>query len=81
MHSAADYAAWAAQFGQSGAALTADFDGSGSVAAGDYTLWAANFGATCPAGVAGVPEPSTALLGWIAVATLSRAMRRPTSDE
>ncbi len=42
----ADYAIWAAQFGQAGVNLAADFDGSGEVGAGDYTIWAANFGAT-----------------------------------
>lgn len=47
---AADYAIWAAQFGQIGPGLTADFDCSGSVGAGDYALWAANFGKTCPPG-------------------------------
>ncbi len=45
---AADYAIWAAQFGQSGAGLTADFDCSGGVGAGDYALWAANFARSCP---------------------------------
>ncbi len=43
----ADYAIWAAQFGQSDVGLSADFDGNGSVGSGDYALWAANFGATC----------------------------------
>lgn len=59
----ADYAQWAAQFGQSGQWLSADFDDNGSVGAGDYALWAANFGHT--SGESGatsahrVPEPST----------------------
>ncbi len=53
---AADYAIWAAQFGQMAAGLAADFDGDGSVGAGDYALWAANFGKTCAA-----PEPPEAL--------------------
>lgn len=35
---------WAAQFGQSGTELSADFDGNGSVGTGDYAVWAANFG-------------------------------------
>ncbi len=77
---AADYALWAAQFGQTGAELSADFDGSGSVGAGDYALWAANFGNTCPPAVQPVPEPATWLLacaGAIAVATgRNRAPRR-----
>ncbi len=61
---AADYALWAAQFGQTGEGLSADFDGSGSVGAGDYALWAANFGKTCPGAASPVPEPgSLALLG------------------
>ncbi len=60
---AADYAIWAAQFGQSGVALSADFDGNGSVGTADYALWAANFGKTCPATVSPVPEPATCWLG------------------
>lgn len=67
---AADYALWAAQFGQTGAGLSADFDGNGSVGAGDYTLWAANFGKTCEASAAGVPEPSTELLAAAALGIL-----------
>ncbi len=62
---AADYALWAAQFGQSGEGLSADFDGNGSVGAGDYALWAANFGKTCEPGGAAVPEPATWALGLI----------------
>lgn len=78
---AADYAIWAAQFGQTGASLSADFDANGSVGAGDYTLWAANFGNTCPpaaGGASGVPEPSTVLLaalGFVLVPILRRARR------
>ncbi len=68
---AADYALWAAQFGQSGASLSADFDHNGSVGAGDYALWAANFGNTCPpgggAGAASVPEPASACLALFAL--------------
>lgn len=57
---AADYALWAAQFGQTGTGLSADFDGNGEVGAGDYALWAANFGKTCEtAQGASVPEPAT----------------------
>lgn len=73
---AADYAIWAAQFGQTASGLSADFDGNGSVGGGDYTLWAANFttgaggaqGATGGAGSAAaafsasVPEPAA---GWL----------------
>lgn len=40
----ADYALWAAQFGQVGPAIAGDFDGSGEVGSGDYVLWAQNFG-------------------------------------
>ncbi len=74
---AADYALWAAQFGQTGAGLSADFDGSASVGTGDYALWAANFGNTCPAGVANVPEPSGGALavGALLLSGLWRARR------
>ncbi len=41
---AADYAVWAAQFGQSTPGLRADFDANGNVGTADYALWAANFG-------------------------------------
>ncbi len=77
---AADYALWAAQFGQTGSGLSADFDGNGSVGAGDYALWAANFGKTCPpAGANHVPEPSSLPLLGLAGACLAayaRAGRR-----
>ncbi len=42
----ADYAIWAAQFGQMAPGLAADFDNNGEVGAGDYAIWAANFGRT-----------------------------------
>lgn len=75
---AADYAIWAAQFGQTGASLSADFDGNGSVGAGDYALWAANFGKTCDPGAAGaaVPEPSTWALGLLGSLALGLVARR-----
>lgn len=76
---AADYAIWAAQFGQTGAGLSADFDGNGSIGAGDYALWAANFGNTCPVAVTGVPEPSSwalALAGMAGIALIRRAVAR-----
>ncbi len=78
---AADYALWAAQFGQSGPSLSADFDQNGSVGAGDYALWAANFGHTCPpaANAAGsnVPEPRTAALFGLAMGALAICRWRP----
>lgn len=55
---AADYALWAAQFGQTGTCSTADFDASSSVGAGDYTLWAANFDISGAQSARRVPEPS-----------------------
>ncbi len=67
---AADYALWAAQFGQTADGLTADFDGNGSVGAADYALWAANFGLTCPPEGSPVPEPSS---WFLAVAGLAAA--------
>ncbi len=84
---AADYALWAAQFGQTGDCLTADFDRNGSVGAADYALWAANFGHSSGGAVrvqnaVAVPEPATALLGVIgllAVVCGQRRVRRPCS--
>ncbi len=75
---AADYAIWAAQFGQAGADLAADFDDNGSVGAGDYALWAANFGNTCPPAAAGasVPEPSSCVLAALAAIGLLAGRRR-----
>ncbi len=80
---AADYALWAAQFGQTGAGLPADFDDNGSVGAGDYALWAANFGNTCPPGGAasgaagnGVPEPAAWQLGLGGIVAWLIARRR-----
>lgn len=75
---AADYAIWAAQFGQSGEGLAGDFDGSGEVGVGDYALWAANFGKTCSA-TTPVPEPNAATLlalGAAATLGLTRLSRR-----
>ncbi len=74
---AADYALWAAQFGQSGPDLSADFDGNGSVGAGDYALWAANFGNSCPPTGASVPEPSTLVLLVLGAVALLAARRGP----
>ncbi len=76
---AADYAIWAAQFGQTAAGLSADFDGNGSVGAGDYALWAANFGKTCPPAGAAVPEPSTLVLGLGGLLGLIGLIRRKRS--
>ncbi len=73
---AADYAIWAATFGQTGACLPADFDRNGNIGAADYALWAANFGETCPPAAAGVPEPSTALLALLACLALGCGWRR-----
>lgn len=71
---AADYAVWAATFGNSGIALSADWDRNLSVGAADYALWAANFGAA----PSPVPEPGTALLGGLGLAGLAviRGRRR-----
>lgn len=87
---AADYALWAAQFGQTGPGHSADFDGDGSVGLGDYTLWAANFGRSCsdPLGAGpgsaasrAVPEPTGAMLAalgltGVALAGWRSALRR-----
>ncbi len=71
-----DYTIWAAQFGQSGAGLSADFNLDGVVGAGDYTVWAANFP---PPGASGqnVPEPAArVLMLWGLAAVVSLATRR-----
>lgn len=73
----ADYAIWAANFGQSGGDIPGDFDGNGSVGASDYALWAANFGKTLDGG-ANVPEPSAGLLAAAAAMILAATrLRRP----
>lgn len=74
---AADYAIWAAQFGQSGPGLSADFDGNGSVGAGDYALWAANFGKSC-ALLMSASAPAAAPLA--SVATMIPASPSPPSS-
>lgn len=81
---AADYAIWAATFGQSGECLSADFDRNGSVGAGDYALWAANFGKTAggasahapAAAVANVPEPTSMGLVIVGAWCMAVACRR-----
>lgn len=81
---AGDYALWAAQFGQTGSGLSADFNYDGSVGAADYTLWAANFGETLGGGGSGggggagmpVPEPSAAALLLLGLAGGSLAAAR-----
>lgn len=64
---AADYAVWAATFGQTGSGLPADFDRSCSIGLSDYTIWAANFGQGDMSRI--VPEPSSVCLvvsgGWL----------------
>lgn len=76
---AADYAIWAAQFGQTGSGLAGDVDGNGTVGAADYALWAANFGKSCPPGGVAVPEPTTSALATTAIVFLFalRRGRRP----
>lgn len=67
---AADYALWAAQFGQTGDYLTADFDGNGQIGAGDYAVWAACLTASgeTPLEATSVPEPAS---GWLLLAGLA----------
>lgn len=72
---AADYALWAAQFGQSGLDLSADFDCNGSVGAGDYALWAANFGNTCSPEASHVPEPANMVLAVSGLAVVLACRR------
>jgi hypothetical protein len=65
-----DYDIWKSDFGT--ALTVADGNGDGIVDAADYTLWRDNLGASLGGGFSGsgasqiaVPEPSTALLGYL----------------
>jgi hypothetical protein len=68
----ADYIIWRKALGQpntSPIGFLADGDGDGLVDEDDYTIWRANFGESSirgPLGAAGVPEPTTWLLVFVA---------------
>jgi autotransporter-associated beta strand protein len=77
----ADYVVWRKAFGQLGGA--ADGNGDGRVDDADYTVWRSNLGriAQPPAGgtTAGVPEPSTVVIGALcAASTWAMRRRRPS---
>lgn len=80
----ADYNVWRQNVGTTNSA--ADGNQNGVVDAADYVIWRNNRGASLPGTAAGagssaaasVPEPSTALLGLLALALLPRsASKRP----
>ena len=88
---AADYALWRKSLGQSGVGLAADGNGNNEIDAGDYDVWRANYGRTASsaatAGLSGradagaanltIPEPSSLVLQWAALAV--SALRRRTA--
>lgn len=74
-----DFLLWQRQFGTTVEAGTgADADGNGTIDAADLAVWNENFGAgsTPEVVAAAVPEPSTLLLGTLAVAGVARLRRR-----
>lgn len=75
-----DYALWAAQFGQTGDYLSADFDGNGYVGTGDYATWAACLTAADEPSLtpAAVPEPTTVglLLAGLTLIAAVGSLRR-----
>ncbi len=75
---AADYAAWAAQFGQTGRYLSADWNLDGTVGAADYAIWAANFGQHL--GAVPVPEPSGLALLALGGAVAAGGARRRSGN-
>jgi peroxidase len=71
---AADYTVFRDTMGQTGTGLAADADHNGKIDAADYTVWKLVFGSnyqlTGSGSLATVPEPSSATLSLMAVATL-----------
>jgi hypothetical protein len=78
---AADYVVWRKAFGQLGGA--ADGNGDGLVNDADYTIWRSNVGrqAQPPASgaQAGVPEPSTIVIGALVAASICSMRHRRRS--
>ena len=75
----ADFLLWQRQFGTTVEAGTgADADGNGTIDAADLAVWKENFGAggTPEVVAAAVPEPSSLLLGTLAVAGVAGLRRR-----
>lgn len=75
---AADQVLWRNTLGST-TSLAADGNGNGVIDQGDYQVWRANFGASAPpaagSNLAGVPEPSTVLLGALAAIGLLTCSR------
>ncbi|HEX2474973.1 MAG TPA: dockerin type I domain-containing protein, partial [Lacipirellulaceae bacterium] len=68
---AADYVVWRKSLGQTGPGLAADGNGDHSVNGGDFGVWRKHFGEISPGASitsAVVPEPSTAMLIFAAMA-------------
>jgi hypothetical protein len=76
---AADYTVWRDNLGGNSSALNGNGTGSPTVVAADYDLWKTNFGQGGPGagGLAGgaVPEPTSALLLFVAIAGLTAGRR------
>ncbi len=72
----ADFLAWQRGFGGGGGLAGGDANNDGVVDAADLSIWQAQFGAgAATIAVAAVPEPSTAALAALAVASLIRRRR------
>jgi Concanavalin A-like lectin/glucanases superfamily len=74
----ADFLTWQLGNGSAGGLAQGDANGDGVVDAADVAVWRSQFGTSSGAGVAQVPEPSSAILislVLISLATLSRRQR------
>lgn len=74
---AADYTVWRDNVDDLNEAnLGWNGDGIAGIDEGDYEVWAANYGASLPVTTAAVPEPASALLSLVALASLLQFSRR-----
>lgn len=77
---AADYTVWRDHLGDADEANLGHNGDGGGVSAADYELWVAHFGESNPGsgggGFAAVPEPNSALLILVAIASMSRRRSR-----